>query len=63
MWVIARGDGKLNITHLSVLATPSVFAGVANELMAIVGELPIEVVQEGEGERPRDPVWLLDLPG
>ena len=63
MWVIARGDGKLNITYLSVLATPSVFAGVANELMAIVGELPIEVVQEGEGERPRDLVWLLDLPG
>jgi hypothetical protein len=47
-----------------VLAPPSVFAGVANELTAIVGEPPIEVgVQEGEGEEPRELVWLLDLPG
>jgi len=56
-----------------VLAPPSVFAGVAAELTAIVGEPPIEVsVQEwdeeeeegdSEGEQPRELVWLLDLPG
>jgi hypothetical protein len=50
-----------------VLAPPSVFAGVANELTAIVGEPPIEVLQEEdeeeEGEEPRELVWLLDLPG
>ncbi|KAF8483998.1 hypothetical protein DFH94DRAFT_843486 [Russula ochroleuca] len=57
------------IAHLRVLAPPSVFAGVANELTAIMGEQPIEVVQEEgdeeeeEGEEPRELVWLLDLTG
>ena len=49
-------NGALSIAHLRVLAPPSVFAGVATELSAIVGEPPIEV---SEGEL----VWLLDLPG
>jgi hypothetical protein len=44
-----------------VLAPPSVFAGVVNELTAIVGEPPIEAIHE-EGE-PLELVWLLDLPG
>ena len=43
------------------MAPPSVFAGVVNELTAIVGEPPIEVIQEEE--EPRELVWLLDLPG
>jgi hypothetical protein len=48
-----------------VLAPPSVFAGVANELTAVVGEPPIEVLQEEERDNsaPRKLVWLLDLPG
>jgi len=54
-----------------VLAPPSVFAGVANELTAIVGEPPIEMAdqeewdeeEEGEGEQPRELAWLLNLPG
>ena len=52
-----------------MLAPPSVFPGVANELTAIVGEPPIEMVhgdddEEEEGEEPlRELVWLLDLPG
>lgn len=46
-----------------MLAPPSVFAGVVNELTAIVGEPPIEARhEEAEGE-PRELVWLLDLPG
>jgi len=44
-----------------------VFAGVVNELTAIVGEPPIEAIQEedsdDEGVEPRELVWLLDLPG
>lgn len=57
-------NGALGIAQLRVLAPPSVFAGVVNELTAIVGEPPIEVLQE-EDERggPREFVWLLDLPG
>ena len=39
-----------------MLAPPSVFAGVATELTAIVGEAPIE---NSESEL----VWLLELPG
>ena len=49
-----------------MLAPPSVFAGVAKELTAIVGEPPIEVLQEdeqGDDSVPRELVWLLDLPG
>jgi hypothetical protein len=48
-----------------VLAPPSVFAGVTNELTAIVGEPPIEVLQEEERDdsTPHELVWLLDLPG
>ena len=48
-----------------MLAPPSVFAGVVNELTAIVGEPPIEAIQEEdeEGAEPRKLVWLLDLPG
>lgn len=42
-----------------MLAPPSVFAGVANELTAIVGEPPIEAIEE----EPRELVWVLDLPG
>jgi hypothetical protein len=38
-----------------VLAPPNVFAGVAAELAAIVGEPPIEVSAS-------ELVWLLDLP-
>ena len=56
-------NGALGIAHLRVLAPPSVFAGVVNELTAIVGEPPIEARhEEAEGE-PRELVWLLDLPG
>ena len=48
-----------------MLAPPTEFAGVVNELTAIVGEPPIEAIQEEyeEGEEPREFVWLLDLPG
>lgn len=42
-----------------MLAPPSTFAGVVNELTAIVGEPPIEAIQE----EPLEFVWLLDLPG
>jgi hypothetical protein len=28
-----------------------------------MGEPPIEVVQEEEGEEPRKPVWVLEQPG
>jgi len=49
-------NGAQNIAHLRVLAPPNVFAGVATELTAIVGEPPIEV---SAGEL----IWLLDLPG
>ena len=55
-----------SIAHLRLLAPPSVlFAGVANKLTAIVGEPPIEVLQDEERDdlEPRELVWLLDLPG
>ena len=55
-------NGALGIAHLCVLAPPSVFAGVATELTAIVGEPPIGAEKE-EDRRPRELVWLLDLPG
>ncbi len=47
-----------------MLAPPRVFAGVVNELTAIVGEPPIEVIQEEdeEGVAPRELGWLLNLP-
>jgi hypothetical protein len=48
-------NGALSIAHLRVLAPPNVFAGVAAELAAIVGEPPIEVSAS-------ELVWLLDLP-
>jgi hypothetical protein len=53
------------IVHLCVLTPPRVFAGVATELTAIVGGPPIEADKDGEEEagRPRELVWLLDLPG
>ena len=48
-----------------MLTPPSVFAGVATELTAITGRPPIEAGKDGEEEadRPRELVWLLDLPG
>ena len=51
-----------------MLAPPNQFPGVANELTAIVGELPIEAVRDDDEdeeseEPPRELVWLLDLPG
>ncbi|KAI9507130.1 glyoxalase-like domain-containing protein [Russula earlei] len=49
-------NGALGIAHLRVLAPPSVFAGAAAELTAIVGEEPIDVSSN-------ELVWLLDLPG
>jgi hypothetical protein len=57
-------NGALGTTHV-LLASSSIFAGVAAELTAIVGEHPIEVEQDGEKEagRTRELVWLLDLPG
>ena len=48
--------------RISVLAPPSVFAGVATELTAIVGEPTIGAEKE-EDRRPRGFVWLLNLPG
>jgi hypothetical protein len=56
-------NGALGIAHLRVLAPPSVFAGVVNELTAIVGEPPIEVRYEEAEEEPRELVWLLNVPG
>ena len=60
-----HSNGAQSTAHLRVLAPPSVFAGVANELTAVVGEPPIEVLQEEERDNsaPRKLVWLLDLPG
>jgi len=49
-------NGALGIAHLRVLAPPSVFGPVANELAAIVGEPPIE-------KSASEFVWLLELPG
>ena len=48
-----------------MLAPPGTFAGVAIELTAIIGGPPIEADKDGEEEagRPRELVWLLDLPG
>ena len=47
-----------------MLAPPSEFAGVTNELTATVGEPSIEVLQEeGDDSEPRELVWLLNLPG
>ena len=51
-----------------MLAPPSAFEGVAAELTAIVGEPPIKAdkdywEEEENGGRPRELVWLLDLPG
>jgi hypothetical protein len=50
-----------------VLAQPSVFAAVANELTATVCEPPIEAVDQEEWgeeqrEHSRELVWLLDRP-
>jgi len=58
-------NGALSIAHLHVLAPPSVFAGVAIELTAIVGEPPIEADKDKDKEdgAPREFVWSLDLPG
>ena len=50
-----------------MLAPPSAFERVAAELTAIVGEPPIKADKdnwdEEDGGRPRELVWLLDLPG
>ena len=56
-------NGALGIAHLCVLAPPSVFAGVATELTAIVGGPRIGAEEEEEDRRTRELVWLLDLPG
>ena len=56
-------NGALGIAHLCVLAPPSVFAGVATELTAIVGEPPIGAEKEEEDRQTRELVWLLELPG
>jgi hypothetical protein len=49
-------NGALGIAHLRVLAPSSVFSTVSAELVAIVGEAPIE-------KSTREHVWLLYLPG
>ena len=51
-----------------MLAPPSVFEDVLAELMAIVGEPPIDVDAdkddwEENGGWPRELMWSLDLPG
>jgi hypothetical protein len=50
-----------------VLAPPSEFAEVTNELTAIVSEPSIEVLQEegdeSDDSEPRELKWLLNLPG
>ena len=50
-------------SRISVLAPPSVFAGVATELTAIVGEPTTGAEKEEEDRRPCGFVWLLNLPG
>jgi hypothetical protein len=42
-------NGALSFAHVRVLAPPRVFAGVVNELTAIVGQPPIEAGGVGRG--------------